>query len=341
MKSRRWHNFVATLLVVLACISLTATAVAAWSHQTLLVTDRFVAVVSDVTDDPAVLDRLGNGLSDQVVERLALEQRLANALPGPLARLAVPLTAAVNERIAAAAEKLLASEEFQSVWERALTRAHSTFLKVVRGQSEYVEEVNGKLTVDLLGLTGAVIDQLKADGVIDPQIQLPDLSDTSDHPALVARLGTALQANLPPDFGQVPIADAAAVDRLAKLLRQFDLIVGGLIVLSLVLVLLALWWADRRWRALASISLGTIVVIGLLMLVLYVVQDAVGDAIAVPEGKVILGTLVNRLLGSLMSWLAVLAFALAIIGLPAYFLSRGSDRSAPGDEPTAPSQEST
>ena len=38
------------LLFVLACISLVLSTIAVWAHQTLLVTDRFVAVTSRVVD---------------------------------------------------------------------------------------------------------------------------------------------------------------------------------------------------------------------------------------------------------------------------------------------------
>ena len=47
------------LLFVLACISLVLSTIAVWAHQTLLVTDRFVAVTSRVVDEPAVPGRRG------------------------------------------------------------------------------------------------------------------------------------------------------------------------------------------------------------------------------------------------------------------------------------------
>src|SRR3954465_14964995 len=93
------RNLFVGFLAILASLAFVATALAGWTHQTALVTDRFVGVVSDVTTDPQVADSLGARVADQIVTRLGLEQRLANLLPDRLDRLAQPLTASARERV--------------------------------------------------------------------------------------------------------------------------------------------------------------------------------------------------------------------------------------------------
>src|SRR3954463_5952414 len=101
------HNLFVGFLAILASLTFVATAVGGWTHQTALVTDRFVGIVSNVTTDPQVADSLGTRVADQVVTRLALEQRLANLLPDRLDRLPPPGAAAVPDCILYPSLKLL------------------------------------------------------------------------------------------------------------------------------------------------------------------------------------------------------------------------------------------
>ena len=70
------------LLFVLACISLVLSTVAVWAHQTLLVTDRFVAVTSRVVDEPEVQARRGQRLASEIVIAADVQGRIAGVLPG-------------------------------------------------------------------------------------------------------------------------------------------------------------------------------------------------------------------------------------------------------------------
>src|SRR5213595_2975569 len=133
---RAIHNVAVGLLLLLAAVTFTGTAIAGWTHQTALVTDRFVGVVTDVTADPAVIASVSTRVADQVVTRLALEQRLLNLRPDALDRLAQPVAQAVDERLASAIGKLLISPQFQEHWTNALTRLHSGFLNIVEGDAQ-------------------------------------------------------------------------------------------------------------------------------------------------------------------------------------------------------------
>src|SRR4051794_1107170 len=106
------HNALVGLLLLVASLAFVLTSVAGWTHQTALDPNRFVAVVTNATTDPQVIDSLGARIADQVVTRLALEQRLANLLPDALDRLAVPVAQAVHDRIDRATTNVLSSAEF-------------------------------------------------------------------------------------------------------------------------------------------------------------------------------------------------------------------------------------
>ena len=67
-----------------------------------------------------------------------------------------------------------------------------------------------------------VVTQLQADGVLPTAADFPRFSEGGDRSDYLAQLGTYVQAQLPPDFGQIPIVDASAVDTIANGLHLFD-----------------------------------------------------------------------------------------------------------------------
>jgi len=64
------HNLIGAILVLLASVSIVTTSVAAWAHQTVLSSNRFVAIVTDVTSDAQVIDAVSDNLALQVVDLL-------------------------------------------------------------------------------------------------------------------------------------------------------------------------------------------------------------------------------------------------------------------------------
>ena len=70
------------LFVFLTVLSLVVTVVGAWARAVALDTDRFVATVGPVIEDPAVQQALSIRLTDRVMEGLQVEDRVSTALAG-------------------------------------------------------------------------------------------------------------------------------------------------------------------------------------------------------------------------------------------------------------------
>lgn len=334
-KHHRIHNLVAIILGVLACLVFVVASMTAWFHQTVLVTDRFVGVVADVTSDPVVIDRLSVQLSDQILERLAIQQRLEELLPDRLDRLAVTITEAIGDRITSAANQLLTNEQLQGGLDSSLSLLHSRLVSVLRGDAENVQIANGTLTIDLLAIVQEIIAQLQADGVLPSDVALPDLGLIDDREAFVAQLSTALGAQLPPDFGQVQIADATRLQQLSTLVQQADLAVAGLVIASLLLIVFTVVWAHRRPRAVFFIALGIEVLIVLVALGLIGAQGIATDSLASADGRPVLSAFVAGLAGSLTLWLAwtgILVLVVAVVAAVVGLLFAGRHRTEP--EPT-------
>src|SRR3954452_6266652 len=273
------HNLFVGFLAILTSLTFVATAVGGWTHQTALVTDRFVGIVSNVTTDPQVADSLGTRVADQVVTRLALEQRLANLLPDRLDRLAEPVTTAVHDRIDLAVVNLLSNPQFQTHLTNALTRFHAGFLNLVNGDAQFFTTTNGKVTLDLLAVMDAVVTELQNDGVLPTGSDFPRFSEVADRTDFLNRLSTYVDAQLPPDFGQIPVADAAGVESIATYLHLFDVSVLALGVLTFVLSVATVLFAHRRLHAIAWLGFTTAVLLGLGILGLVGVQTYANDVV--------------------------------------------------------------
>ena len=69
---------------MLAGIAVAASVVGYWAHETLLDTDKFMAAVTPAVESDAVKQVVADRLSDQVLEALDLDTRVAEAWTGPV-----------------------------------------------------------------------------------------------------------------------------------------------------------------------------------------------------------------------------------------------------------------
>src|SRR5512134_1607789 len=79
-RASRRRRGLALVALVLACLTILTTTIAVWTHQVVLDTGRFTALVVDVVDDPAIIAPISDRVSTQVVEALDVEGKVAAAL---------------------------------------------------------------------------------------------------------------------------------------------------------------------------------------------------------------------------------------------------------------------
>src|SRR5215207_8062602 len=65
----RWASLAAAFLLVLGCVGVPASVLAVWVHNQVADTDRFVATVSPVIEDPFVQSALANRITTEVLSR--------------------------------------------------------------------------------------------------------------------------------------------------------------------------------------------------------------------------------------------------------------------------------
>ncbi len=134
----RWKRIAVPVLGVLAVLLLALSSLGVWAGRTALNTNVFVDRVGSLARQPAVQDALASYLTDEVVSLLDVEGYLKANLPPPADLLAVPLTSAIESFVEDQVRKVLATDAFAEVWERAVTTAHEAFVTVTSGEAKNV-----------------------------------------------------------------------------------------------------------------------------------------------------------------------------------------------------------
>ena len=122
------------LLFVLACLSVVLGTVAVWAHQTLLVTDQFVAVTSEVVAEPGVQARAAERIASELVTAADVQGRIAGVMPGDQNFLAAPLTAAAEDFLTKRLTTFFATERAQTAFQTAIRFSHEHLVTLLRNE---------------------------------------------------------------------------------------------------------------------------------------------------------------------------------------------------------------
>jgi hypothetical protein len=252
---------VAALLVVVAALGLTASVVGVWAGRTTLNTDRWVATVTPLAEDPAVQAAVSTYMTAQIFDTLDVQQRVEEALPPRAAFLATPLTSRMRSYVHDSVDKVLASEQFARLWPEMNRRAHRQVMAVINSESNVVRERGDRVTLNLLPVVNEVLRLLEQQvpTLFGRTLNLPSISNGQIPAGLEARIESALGVKLPSNFGEVTIYRgdelAAAQDAVVNVKKFLLLLVLG----SFLALALALWISP--WRRRTTLQLGIWLVI--------------------------------------------------------------------------------
>ena len=319
---RRRRRVLAGIALVLACLTILVTTVALWAHQVAFNTDRFTSLVSNVIDEPAVIDPLSAKVSAQVVQGLDLQTRVATRLPDAMKPLAVPITQAVQDAITTRLETALNNPRIQQALVRTISVAHQKVMNLLRDKSDAVQVVNGYVVVDVWPVVDAALAELQSMGLIPADIELPDLSEADIGSRLGPVLESKLGVTLPPDFGTIQLMPADRLLTARTVVRAFDLVVIVLIVLSVILVLLALWLARNRRMMVIYLALGVIIAFLLARLTTNTITSSVVGGIADEGLAGAVRTVVDTTVANLREITAIILVVTGIVAVAAYLWGR-------------------
>lgn len=319
-KRRRTRRILTPILVALSILVFTITVPAAWGARTVLNTDRYVATVAPLADDPAVQASIATKLTDQVFSALNVQGTLSDAL-GALGEratvLAGPLTIAVKGFVRDQVEKVVASDAFKTFWVEANRFVHTQVLAILRGETETITIREGKVLLNLLPLVNLALGSIQtvASELVGRDVALPQISEEDIPSASIAKLEQALGVDLPDTYGQVVVYDSEDLAALQKTLYLFERLLVLLLVLIPILVAASLLVSTRRRRTLIQLAAGGAVGLVVIRRIAIMSRDSVFDRVDTqrfPSVRVLTDDLMESLFRYTAILLAIVLLVLLI-----------------------------
>ncbi|MFJ8212523.1 hypothetical protein [Streptomyces sp. NPDC096033] len=298
----------ASVLLLLALLLSPIAVVSAWVDDTITDTDRYVQTVAPLADEPAVQNAVNDKLTAGVVANVdvkaiteALGRALKQADAPPLVveksqALEGPLKSALTSAVHAVVAKVVASDQFETVWTEANRRAQAAVVNVLTGEgSSAVASKGDTIVLDL----GTLTDQLKE---------------------RLTAAGFEKASAIPAVDKQIPLLKVDKLDKAQNAMRLLNVVGVWLPVVALALAALAIWCAPAHRVWLMATAIGVGVMMGVLLVALAVARriylDSVPPATLPPDAAaVIYDTLVRFLRESARTLIVV-----AVVTLLAAYL---------------------
>ena len=239
----RWRSFTAVVLIVLGCILAPVAGVSVWVHNQVSDTDRFVRSIGPLVDDPDVQTALTNRLTDTVFQYVDVQsiaddavtalgsQGLPPALVTRLESLTPTLTSAVTSFVHDKIGELVASPRFEAVWNQAITTASRQMNRILSGDAQSVVIRGDTVYLDLAPFIDLVKQRISDAGLTAVSL-VPEV-----HPT-------------------VALAKADTLVRAQSAYTALDTVATVLPWLVLLLLIVGVYLARNRLRALVGAGLG-------------------------------------------------------------------------------------
>ena len=217
----RWRTVAAALLIALGCLALIPAVTAVWLQSQVVDSDRYVATVAPLSDDPAVQNAVTTTVTDAIVSRIDVGS------PGG------PVADRLRGRLETAVGTIVASDQFTTIWTEVNRTAHRQFVNLMTGETtDRGLVVDGDtLALDLSGMA-TIVQQRLADAGLD------------------------ISVDLPPGTLVFPLADSSGVTEATYWFGVIDDLGTWLPVTAVVLLAVGVLLAHSRRRALIGAGLG-------------------------------------------------------------------------------------
>jgi hypothetical protein len=278
------RRLAAAILVAVAGWLAVLSVVGVWGARTALDTDRWVATVAPLPENPEFNAAVATYLSTEVFEALNVEQRLRQALPEQVTFLAGPVTDAVRDYLRDTVVRFMGTERFQELWESANRFAHAQIVAVLEGRSETVSVDGSTVTLNLLPIVNDLLTAIeqRLPTMFGRDLDLPALGSGEIPAGLHDRIEAALGVSLPDDFAQITLYNRDRLGQLQEVVVMVKRLVAVTVAGALVSLALALWVSPNRRRTVLQFGLWLLIATFVLTRVLRAVRDDLLGQI--PEG---------------------------------------------------------
>jgi hypothetical protein len=230
---RRW---LPVTLVVIATVIAVLSAVTTWVRSQMLDTDQWVSISNELLDEPEVTEALSLYITEQLFTQVDVAGELEALLPEDFSGLAGPIAGALRGPATDGVERILESDQFAALWERANRAAHETMVNILRDETrlESTSTADGTVTLDL----GEVVTNVGA------KIGIPQ----------------AALDRLPDDSGTITIFESDELASVQDAVRVLDFLSWFLFLAVVAIYAAAVYLArDRRSRMLRTVGVGVLI----------------------------------------------------------------------------------
>jgi hypothetical protein len=264
---QRWRTIVATLLIVVGCVLAPLSVAAVWTRNQVTNTDRYVATVAPLADDPAIQSAVADqitaqvfnyidvrGLTNQAVDALA-ERGLTPVLADQLRALSVPIANGVQSFTRSQVGRVVESDAFADAWVQANRVAHQQLVAALTGEG------GGAVTVenDTVSVNMAAFIEVVKQRLVES--------------------GFSVAARIPEVDASFVLFQSADVTRARSGFNLLNTLGVWLPVIAIVLLVLGVYVARDHRRATVGAALGVAISMVVLALGLAVFRSIYLDAV--------------------------------------------------------------
>lgn len=289
------RRFAAGALVTIALLLLPAAIMAHWATVQLVETERFVAALAPLADDPAVQDRIIVEVTTLVDDQLDISAVTAELLVGlgealdlgpraqdALGLVSEPVAAGIRGLIDDVVADVVRSPAFSSAWQTSVTVLHTQSIRLLAGDPDSLLALDrdGTLSLPLGPIVAEVRESLIAEGV-------------------------PFAAAIPEINREIVVAELPNL-ALARVVYQVGVSIGAWLPwICAALLAGAVLLSPRRPLMLRTLGVLAAIVTGLLIIGFAIGRTAL-TAYVGPESSAIVGVVYDAVLGYAMSTIAAL-----------------------------------
>jgi hypothetical protein len=288
----RWRRALVAILVILSVVLVPVAGLSVWVRNLVLDTDRYVDTVAPLAENEVITNQIANRLTDRLFAEVDVQQEAQEVLPERAAFLAGPISSGVESFAREAAKRVLASDQFETIWRNANERAHEAVDEVLTGEGENVSVKDGRVVLNLSAVIDNVVERLNERGVT----VFDSLAEN--------------QKNL-----EVELFDAGQIESARTAVRLLDRVRIVLVVLVFVLLGVALALSGNRRRTLIRWGIGLVVAMAVTAALLALGRSAFVNA---AENRDAAGAVFDILVRFLRNGIRVIAAFGIIIALAAF-----------------------
>lgn len=318
----RW--FATIVLMGLSLVAVVGSAVGIWAHSVLFDTDAWVEAVGPIGTDPVVTDAFAEAVSAELIEYLAVRDRLTGVLPDRLDPLGELVGSAADAIIIEETASFFASDRYEELWLGLNEKGHAAIVAFIRNQIPFISTEDGTVSVDLEPLLTPVID-----GVIERlrgiEETIPDaVLDRVEFDEGISTVIAEYEAQgFPERLNDVVVYTSDRLAGVQQTLASFDRLVWVMPFFALLLALAAVLVAPRKLLMIPTLLVG----IGLgWWAAIFIIDSVIADVlsgIASDNAAEVAQALLNGVTDGLDRLLSWLVFGTLVIGaLTAWWIWR-------------------